>query len=101
MTSTSVISRDVLPEIRDGGACTDTDTNIFFPDDEKDLEAIGDAFAYCSGCPVRELCFEYAMAHEEFGIWGGTTARQRRSIKRKAKAKSKSEFKRLEIQEER
>lgn len=70
------------------GACNDTDPAIFFPEDEKDADAVGAALVYCSGCPVRQECFDYAMEHEDYGIWGGTTARQRRSIKRKAKRES-------------
>jgi hypothetical protein len=32
----------------------------------------------CTGCPIRDECFEYAIAAYEPGIWGGTTERQRR-----------------------
>jgi WhiB family redox-sensing transcriptional regulator len=36
---------------------------------------------YCKLCPVMNQCLEYALAHEDrFGVWGGTTARQRREI---------------------
>lgn len=32
---------------------------------------------YCNSCPVRQVCFEYALVHREVGIWGGTTDAQR------------------------
>lgn len=36
------------------------------------------AKSYCTACPLQELCLEYALeAEEEFGIWGGLTARER------------------------
>lgn len=37
----------------------------------------------CERCPVRQQCLEYAVANGvEFGIWGGTTERQRRALSR-------------------
>jgi WhiB family redox-sensing transcriptional regulator len=36
---------------------------------------------YCKLCLVKNQCLEYALAHEDrFGVWGGTTARQRKEI---------------------
>lgn len=41
------------------------------------------AMETCAGCPVRELCLEQALANnEQHGIWGGTSERQRRRIRR-------------------
>lgn len=32
----------------------------------------------CAQCPIRQECLEYAVeAKEEWGIWGGLTARER------------------------
>lgn len=37
----------------------------------------------CDGCPARNACLEYAIVHnEEVGVWGGTTERERRAIRR-------------------
>lgn len=36
------------------------------------------AKAICDRCPVRKQCLEFALVnHEEFGVWGGTTQRDR------------------------
>jgi len=35
---------------------------------------------FCNGCPVKQNCFAYAVVHEEDGIWGGQTKRQRNKI---------------------
>jgi WhiB family redox-sensing transcriptional regulator len=36
------------------------------------LDDIARAKAICAGCPVREACFEVALARREpFGVWGG------------------------------
>jgi hypothetical protein len=35
----------------------------------------------CAACPVTADCLEYALGNrDEFGVWGGTTGRQRRVI---------------------
>jgi len=40
----------------------------------------------CQECAVKIECREFAIKHNEPGIWGGTSFRQRRAIK-KARAK--------------
>lgn len=36
------------------------------------------ARAVCAGCPVKRECLTSAMVHrEQFGVWGGTSGRQR------------------------
>jgi Transcription factor WhiB len=36
----------------------------------------------CALCPVAEDCLNYALEnHEEFGIWGNTTERERRQLR--------------------
>lgn len=44
------------------------------------------AKALCAVCPVIEQCLNYALEHPEWtaaGIWGGTTERQRRLMRRR------------------
>jgi len=36
--------------------------------------------AICARCPVREQCLEWALDHEEHGVWGGLTKKERRSL---------------------
>jgi WhiB family redox-sensing transcriptional regulator len=31
----------------------------------------------CDTCPVKDECRNYAIAHDEYGIWGGTSKYQR------------------------
>lgn len=41
------------------------------------------AKALCGLCPVREECLSFALNNDEkFGIWGGTTERERRLLVR-------------------
>ncbi len=53
----------------------------FFPERG---EAIEPARAICEWCGVRQECLEYIMAAEPGapGIWGGTTERGRRKLRR-------------------
>ncbi|MBR8741982.1 WhiB family transcriptional regulator [Nocardiopsis sp. MG754419] len=40
--------------------------------------------AICQGCPVRTECLADALDNRvEFGVWGGMTERERRSLLRK------------------
>jgi len=40
--------------------------------------AIKVAKKLCAQCPIKQECLEYAVeAEEEWGIWGGLTARER------------------------
>lgn len=37
-----------------------------------------EAKAVCEGCPVRQQCLDHALVHEDYGVWGGLTPRERR-----------------------
>lgn len=40
------------------------------------------AKAICAVCPVLHQCFSFAMENEEeYGIWGGTTPRERQRLR--------------------
>lgn len=36
----------------------------------------------CKQCPFRQSCFEWAMAHEDYGFWAGVPARRRELLRR-------------------
>ncbi|MGD2044020.1 MAG: WhiB family transcriptional regulator, partial [Acidimicrobiia bacterium] len=49
--------------------------------DEASLEK---AKAVCSVCPVIEDCLQYALeTNQRSGIWGGTSEKERKSLRRK------------------
>lgn len=69
-------------------ACEDAETNLFFsePDDPDHDERTAAAKALCSGCTVRQECLEGALDRkEQYGIWGGLTAAERKTYLRKLK----------------
>lgn len=55
-------------------ACRDVDKSVFFPKTNATVQAT----KYCEECPIQKDCRDYALEHEEFGIWGNMSARQRR-----------------------
>lgn len=62
--------------------CLVADPEIFFPERGGSSKA---ARSVCTNCPVRIECLKYALANrEQFGIWGGTSERERRKLRRLA-----------------
>ncbi|MET8585812.1 WhiB family transcriptional regulator [Streptomyces collinus] len=85
MTSSSFSGHPTNSTWRDQAACAGEDPEIFFP--LVDLPAPGTeaslARAVCRRCPVIIACRTWALDHgEDDGIWGATTAAQRRAIRR-------------------
>ena len=68
---------------RTKGACQGLDAEIFYPDNEDHADF---AISVCSQCEVRIACLDYALDNrEQQGIWGATTARDRRRMLRQRK----------------
>ena len=62
-------------------ACRDRDPDLFFP---ASPEGESDALRICAGCPVQLDCLEFALeAKIRFGVWGGMTEKERRSLHRR------------------
>ena len=63
--------------------CRDSDPNLFFPvgRGQVALEQAEEAKLVCRECPSREPCLAFALsAHEELGVWGGTSPQERREF---------------------
>lgn len=57
-------------------ACKGMDTALWYP---QRGDTHGHARSICEQCPVQEQCRQEAFdRHETFGIWGGTSERQRK-----------------------
>lgn len=61
-------------------ACIGVDPDLFFPDRGG---PVAEAKAVCRSCPVCRDCLEFALAEpaERFGVWGGTSERERRRVR--------------------
>ena len=64
------------------GLCAQVDPDTWFPERGGSTR---EAKAVCRRCPVRAECLAYALANDaRFGVWGGTSERDRRRMKRPA-----------------
>lgn len=83
-----------IPEWHEHAACRGCDPDIFFPEQlragrPRD-DSADEAKAICAVCPVQNLCLDYALvltnAEDPYGIWGGMTAKERRTLRRHRRA---------------
>lgn len=72
---------------RDRAACLSEDPEIFFcfgsdfgGRTDESAAALEKAKSVCRPCPVKTQCLEWALDHENWGVWGGTSAYERRQI---------------------
>lgn len=64
--------------------CSQVDPDAFFPERGVSTAAVK---AVCLACPVRTACLAAALDNrEQYGIWGGTSPRERRKLLRNAAA---------------
>ncbi len=69
-------------------ACRGLDTSLFFPGRG---ESIAEAEAVCASCEVRDDCLWFALGDtarspQRFGVWGGSSERQRRRLRHQLRA---------------
>jgi WhiB family transcriptional regulator, redox-sensing transcriptional regulator len=79
------------PAWMDFALCRGMDPDLWFP--TKGDVATGEAAkAICAQCPARMPCMEFAVAtRETFGIWGGTSERQRQRIRKQRREQRQRE----------
>lgn len=66
------------------GLCVGKTDMFFLPPSctREILDMQREALRLCRACPNLEHCREYALHYEMYGIWGGTTERERREIRK-------------------
>lgn len=65
---------------QDRALCAQVDPDAWFPEKGGSVK---EAKKVCFACEVRAECLEYALDRDErFGIWGGKSERERRTITR-------------------
>lgn len=71
-----------FPNLEDA-SCAEVGTHFFFLDTSHAdwASARRSLRNICDGCPVRESCLEWSLHHEEFGWWGGYSARERMNMR--------------------
>jgi WhiB family transcriptional regulator, redox-sensing transcriptional regulator len=77
--ATTTTRRSKMFPFLEESACRGEDPELFYAESGA---AITRAKSFCGQCDVRAACLEWAINREEFGVWGGTTARERAAIRR-------------------
>jgi WhiB family redox-sensing transcriptional regulator len=73
----------------DNAPCT-ANPDLFFPIATHPLSGEAQrAKQICGRCRYREPCAEWALAHREAGIWGGTSDQDRSNLRRRRTAESR------------
>lgn len=80
----------LMPEWHLLAECRVTDKSVFFGSSSPEerpaytLSSIRKARAICASCPVFNECLAHAIKQrEDYGLWAGTTMRQRRELFRR------------------
>lgn len=86
-------------EWRSEGACVGQDPRRWFPESGGGGPARRQTLQICrTECPVRAECLNHALDHNEvYGIWGGTTETQRRTMLSKRRRGAKMFFDGVDI----
>jgi WhiB family redox-sensing transcriptional regulator len=72
------------PEWHKDALCREFPGLNFFPERGERVDTLK---AVCGRCAVRDECLSVALEHNDpFGIWGGTSGRERRNMRRDAAA---------------
>jgi hypothetical protein len=68
-----------LPNYNGDEACmTVEDLDFFFSEFPLDIALAKDI---CIECPMMVACRDYAIKHENYGVWGGLSAKERHAIR--------------------
>jgi len=70
-----------MEDWRKQAACKNLPTEWWFPDVGGEGE-MKKAVEVCKSCPVKEPCLDWAIAHEDHGIWGATTPLERKRLRK-------------------
>lgn len=71
---------------RTTSACRDKDPELFFPlgNAGTAVQQLEEAKAVCRSCNVSDECLKCALeTNQDYGVWGGLSEDERRSLKRR------------------
>lgn len=79
------LAAELVADWRAQAACSGYPNMLFFPSsDGADDLRVEKAKGVCAVCPVIDDCLEYALeTNQRSGIWGGTSEKERKSLRRK------------------
>ena len=74
----SVLTHVDYPAFNNDVACADKDTEAFF---SESAVKISKAKSLCAECPMIQECATWAIRHEEYGVFGGLSAKERQMMR--------------------
>ncbi|MGH3649532.1 MAG: WhiB family transcriptional regulator [Acidimicrobiia bacterium] len=79
------LATELVADWRARAACSGYPNTLFFPStDGAHEETIERAKTICAVCRVIDDCLAYALeTNQRSGIWGGTSEKERKSLRRK------------------
>lgn len=72
-----------LDYLKANGNCRSTPATLFFPEKNSPMQETMAAKSVCAGCLVKSECLEWAIEHNEAGVWGGMSHKDRKKLARK------------------
>lgn len=66
----------------EGATCSQIDTEFYFPEQNQFTVETKRVKALCKSCIWKQECLTYALNYSVVGIWGGTSSRERATIRR-------------------
>lgn len=82
------LQRKKYPKFTGSEPCSEYHPEIFYPEIKNQIDSQEAAYVarvVCKDCPLKMECLEWALHHEKYGIWGGTTDTQRKELRVKMK----------------
>ena len=74
----------LIPQFSAPADCADHDPDMWFRDGVGgNHSGVEEARKICHRCKVRTECLEWAMEHDESGMWGGLSQQELENLKRK------------------
>ena len=78
------VKTNIIDKLAREGACREADPEMFFPEGKEHVALTRSAKAICAECPVASLCLDYAVTTKQWGIWGGSTMKERKLLQRES-----------------
>jgi hypothetical protein len=70
------------PDFDGNEPCASVGVDHFYQESSS-VPASNAAKAVCNGCHSFDKCLEWAILHETYGVWAGTTGFERREIRKR------------------
>jgi WhiB family redox-sensing transcriptional regulator len=67
-----------LPDFFDEAICVGAEPGIF---DGESLSDVLEAKRICSACPIQAMCLDWATQTQDAGVWGGSTPKERKTLR--------------------